>query len=251
MQVNFKSCPHHTILGKLQKAIEVINAASILLLRSQSLPTPPKPFQTLSTVLTLNLSQSRAQFPVRLEQPPDQHFSKPGYDVEQDQGWWRISILVAPTARCGLRGGSNNSWGMKEVRSLAQEFISWVWEVEAGTWVGADLWQEPAGAGSVYRWHIQDVRGNSLVVQWLGRGDSTAGGMGSIPGQGTRIPASQVGWQKKKERKKRKNGMLRNILCHMDSSFPQIPGICLFCLFVCFFVCVGSLLLHAGFLQLL
>ena len=30
--------------------------------------------------------------------------------------------------------------------------------------------------------------GTSLEVQWLGLHASTAGGMGSIPGQGTKIP---------------------------------------------------------------
>ena len=30
--------------------------------------------------------------------------------------------------------------------------------------------------------------GNSLGVQWLGLHASTAGGMGSIPGQGTKVP---------------------------------------------------------------
>ena len=33
--------------------------------------------------------------------------------------------------------------------------------------------------------------GNSLVVQWLGFRASTAGGMGSNPGWGTRIPHGQ------------------------------------------------------------
>ena len=38
--------------------------------------------------------------------------------------------------------------------------------------------------------HRHTINGNSLVVQWLGLRASTAGGMGSIPGQGTKIP----GW---------------------------------------------------------
>ena len=43
--------------------------------------------------------------------------------------------------------------------------------------------------------------GNSLVVQWLGVCTSTAGGMGSIPGRGTKI--LHATWpQRKKERKK-------------------------------------------------
>ena len=37
-------------------------------------------------------------------------------------------------------------------------------------------------------WNI----GNSLVVQWLGLCISTAGGPGSIPGRGTKIP--QAAW---------------------------------------------------------
>ena len=38
------------------------------------------------------------------------------------------------------------------------------------------------------------VLGNSLAIQWLGLSTSTAGGMGSIPGRGTKIPhAAQHG----------------------------------------------------------
>ena len=37
--------------------------------------------------------------------------------------------------------------------------------------------------------------GNSLAVQWLGLHTSTAGGTGSIPGQGTKIP--KAAWPKK------------------------------------------------------
>ena len=46
--------------------------------------------------------------------------------------------------------------------------------------------------------------GNFLVVQWLGPRTSTAGGTGSIPGQGTKIPQA-VQPKKKKKRKKEKN----------------------------------------------
>ena len=41
-------------------------------------------------------------------------------------------------------------------------------------------------------------KGNSLAVQWLGLCASTAGGMGSIPGQGTKIPQAEQGSQKKR-----------------------------------------------------
>ena len=41
------------------------------------------------------------------------------------------------------------------------------------------------------------------MVQWLGLRTSNAGGMGSIPGRGTKIPhAAWRGKKKKKERKK-------------------------------------------------
>ena len=39
--------------------------------------------------------------------------------------------------------------------------------------------------------------GNSLAVQWLGLWASTAGGVGSIPGQGTKIPHVERCGQKK------------------------------------------------------
>ena len=35
---------------------------------------------------------------------------------------------------------------------------------------------------------IENVKGTSLVVQWLSLQASTAGDMGLIPGQGTKIP---------------------------------------------------------------
>ena len=45
--------------------------------------------------------------------------------------------------------------------------------------------------------------GNSLVVQWLGLCVSTAEGVASIPGGGTKIPqAAQRSQKRKKERKK-------------------------------------------------
>ena len=41
--------------------------------------------------------------------------------------------------------------------------------------------------------------GNSLAVQWLGLGASMAGGPGSIPGWGTKIPQATWHSQRKKE----------------------------------------------------
>ena len=38
--------------------------------------------------------------------------------------------------------------------------------------------------------------GNSLVVQWLEHGAFTPGGLGSIVGQGTKIPRAMWGGQK-------------------------------------------------------
>ena len=40
--------------------------------------------------------------------------------------------------------------------------------------------------------------GTSLAVQWLGLHTSTAGGMGLIPGQGTKIPQAAQPKKKKK-----------------------------------------------------
>ena len=47
------------------------------------------------------------------------------------------------------------------------------------------------------------IPGNSLAVQWLGLRASTAGGLGLIPGWGTKIP--QAGAQPKTKKKYTKN----------------------------------------------
>ena len=44
--------------------------------------------------------------------------------------------------------------------------------------------------------------GSSLEVQWLGLCAPTAGGMGSIPGHGTKIPQAAWRGQKKKNKEK-------------------------------------------------
>ena len=52
---------------------------------------------------------------------------------------------------------------------------------------------------------LRNIR-NSLAIQWLGLHASTAEGMGSIPGQGTKIPhATQHDQKKKKKERKEKN----------------------------------------------
>ena len=45
------------------------------------------------------------------------------------------------------------------------------------------------------------IGGMSLMVQWLGLCASTAGGVGSIPGQGTKILKAMQHGQKKKKTK--------------------------------------------------
>ena len=51
------------------------------------------------------------------------------------------------------------------------------------------------------------VIGTSLVVQWLRLCASSAGSMGSIPGQGTKIPHAM--WRgKKKEKGKKKTSVV-------------------------------------------
>ena len=44
--------------------------------------------------------------------------------------------------------------------------------------------------------------GNSLAVQWLGLCVSTAGGPGSIPGQGAKIPYAAQHWPKQTNKQK-------------------------------------------------
>ena len=54
--------------------------------------------------------------------------------------------------------------------------------------------------------------GTFLAVQWLGLQASTAGGTGSIPGHGTKIPhAAQHNWKKKIEKRKKRNVQNRQI----------------------------------------
>ena len=50
-----------------------------------------------------------------------------------------------------------------------------------------------------------------MAVQWLGRCASTAGGMGLIPGEGTKIlHATWSGQKKEKKRKKNYGGSSQN-----------------------------------------
>ena len=58
----------------------------------------------------------------------------------------------------------------------------------------------------------RDKRGTSLTAQWLRLHTSIAGGMGSIPGQGTKIPNATV-WcgQKEKQNKQTKKLLLNSL----------------------------------------
>ena len=49
-------------------------------------------------------------------------------------------------------------------------------------------------------WLLEEREGTSLAVQWLGLRAFTAGGTGSIPGQGTKIPHAMVRPKKKKKK---------------------------------------------------
>ena len=53
--------------------------------------------------------------------------------------------------------------------------------------------------------------GTSLVVQWLRLHTSTAGGVGSIPGWGTKIPHAMGRSQKKKKKKEFTDKLLESI----------------------------------------
>ena len=57
------------------------------------------------------------------------------------------------------------------------------------------------------------IVGTSLVVQWLGLCASTARGMGSIPGPGTKIPQAARCSQKKLRKK-------RNVHCQDKVTWP-------------------------------
>ena len=46
------------------------------------------------------------------------------------------------------------------------------------------------------------------MIQWLGLHAFTAGGMGSIPGPGTKVPHAAWQGQKKKEREREEEAML-------------------------------------------
>ena len=55
---------------------------------------------------------------------------------------------------------------------------------------------------SLHALHFLAGVGNFLAVRWLGLRASTAGGMGSITGRGTKIP--HAAWCGQKEKKKKK-----------------------------------------------
>ena len=49
-----------------------------------------------------------------------------------------------------------------------------------------------------FQWHQKGTYGTSLAVQWLRHLASTAGGEGSIPGRGTKMPHAMGCSQKKR-----------------------------------------------------
>ena len=57
-----------------------------------------------------------------------------------------------------------------------------------------------------------------MVVQWLGLYTSTAEGVGSIPGWGTKIPRA-VGSQKKKKKKERKKAYVFSAMLFPPGGF--------------------------------
>ena len=62
------------------------------------------------------------------------------------------------------------------------------------------------------------IYGNSPVADWLGLGAFTAKGMGSIPGQGTKIPQAGQCSQKQQQQQK----MCISKACY-QFSFPEEP----------------------------
>ena len=73
-------------------------------------------------------------------------------------------------------------------------------------------------------WHESRTQGQmtSLVVQWLRLCASNAGGMGLIPGQGTKIPHTrQLGQKGKKWNKKRTQGGKKSLCIGQQPSFGR------------------------------
>ena len=66
---------------------------------------------------------------------------------------------------------------------------------------------------------------NSLVVPWLGLRASTAGGLGSIPGQGTKIP--QAAWCGKKQTNKTKQNRQGRAHRYINGEKLNLNGLCL------------------------
>ena len=73
-------------------------------------------------------------------------------------------------------------------------------------------------------WHESRTHGlmTSLVVQWLRLWASSAGGMGLIPGQGTKtLLARQLGQKGKKWNKKRTQGAKKSLCIRQQPGFGQ------------------------------
>ena len=70
-------------------------------------------------------------------------------------------------------------------------------------------------------------QGISPVVQWLRLHASNAGGMGSIPGQGTKIPhASQCGQIEKKKKRTTANEHIKGLVCSPGNYRHHFQRIC-------------------------
>ena len=63
--------------------------------------------------------------------------------------------------------------------------------------------------------------GTFLVVQWLGLQASTAGGIGSIPGQGTKILHATQPKKKKREEREHTNRLFRTLPPRLPSNLTQ------------------------------
>ena len=74
---------------------------------------------------------------------------------------------------------------------------------------GGLIWQIQKGVMEGKPQKVWIYRGTSLAVQWLRLCASTAGGAGSIPGQGTTIP--HAAWCGQKTPQKTKNILIKNV----------------------------------------
>ena len=98
-----------------------------------------------------------------------------------------------------IKGNHQTTKRNKEKETKNKHRINWKtrFEMAINTYVSIITLNVNGLNASIKRHRVE----NSLAVQWLGLCASTAVGMGSLPGQGTKIP--QATWHSQKKKKKK------------------------------------------------